>query len=51
MGDTLQEIADYLRIHYTKVSKVIGEAAITKKLILQDLMPHGVHQRSIIGIM
>jgi putative transposase len=29
-GYTLKEIADYLRIHYTTVSKVIGKAAVSK---------------------
>jgi REP element-mobilizing transposase RayT len=30
-GYTLKEIADYLRIHYTTVSKVIAKAGISKK--------------------
>jgi hypothetical protein len=30
-GYTLKEIADYLRIHYTTVSKVIGKAEVNKK--------------------
>jgi len=30
-GYTLKEIADYLRIRYTTVSKVIAKAAISKK--------------------
>jgi DNA-binding MarR family transcriptional regulator len=30
-GYTLKEIADYLRIHYTTVSKVIAKAAAGKK--------------------
>jgi REP element-mobilizing transposase RayT len=30
-GYTLKEIADYLRIHYTTVSKVIGKAGVTNK--------------------
>ena len=30
-GYTLKEIADYLRIHYTTASKVIGKAAVSKK--------------------
>jgi hypothetical protein len=32
-GYTLKEIADYLRIHYTTVSKVIAKAAVSKKWI------------------
>jgi hypothetical protein len=31
-GYTLKEIADYLGIHYTTVSKVIGRAEVNKKL-------------------
>jgi len=30
-GYTLKEIADYLRIHYTTVSKVIAKVAVRKK--------------------
>ena len=30
-GYTLKEIADYLRIHYLTVSKVIAKAAVSKK--------------------
>jgi hypothetical protein len=30
-GYTLKENADYLGIHYTTVSKVIGKAAVSKK--------------------
>ena len=30
-GYTLKEIADYLRIHYTTVSQVTGEAGTTNK--------------------
>jgi hypothetical protein len=30
-GHTLEEIADYLGIHYTTVSKVIAKAAVSKK--------------------
>ena len=30
-GYTLKEIADYLQIHYSTVSKVIGRAAINRK--------------------
>ena len=30
-GYTLKEIADYLEIHYTTVSKVIGKAGVNKK--------------------
>jgi hypothetical protein len=30
-GYTLKEIADYLGIHYTTVSKVVGKAAVSKK--------------------
>jgi hypothetical protein len=30
-GYTLKEIADYLGIHYTTVSKVIAKAAVSKK--------------------
>ena len=30
-GYTLKEIADYLEIHYTTVSKVIGKAGVTNR--------------------
>jgi DNA-binding transcriptional regulator LsrR (DeoR family) len=30
-GYTLKEIADYLRIYYTTVSKAIAKAAVSKK--------------------
>ncbi len=30
-GYPLKEIADYLRIHYTTVSKVIAKALLSKK--------------------